>query len=85
LPIFRKEFIAPLKNNEIDRNYLGGDYELLSLLVNNPNKFYREMTNSTTLLQKIFSIKNADDKTHKIINILGIKIKIKRRKKISHK
>ncbi len=34
-------------------------------------------------LQFMFSIKNSEN--HKIINILGIKVKIKRRKKISHK
>ena len=34
-----------------------------------------------TLVEKIFSIKNSMDKTRKIISILGLKIKIKRKKK----
>ena len=44
--------------------------------------FYCEMTNRHRLkkrLQKIFSVTNSKNKTHKIITISGIKIKLKRR------
>ena len=29
------------------------------------------------ILQKIFSVRNSDDKKHKVINIIGIKFKFK--------
>ena len=33
-----------------------------------------------SLIKALFSLRNSKDKTHKIITILGIKIKIKRKK-----
>ncbi len=51
--------------------------EQMSCKNDSPEKF--------SFIKTIFSIRNSSDKTHKIITILGIKIKIKRIKKVSYK
>lgn len=81
LKIFYDEFKTPYSQGLIDKNYLGDyEYSLLSLLLDNPNKFYHKLLNRMTLAQKIFSVKNSKERTHKIITICGVKFKIKRKK-----
>lgn len=41
-----------------------------------------EAHNNYTLLERIFSIKNSEDKKHKVITVLGLKLKIKRKKEV---
>ena len=41
---------------------------------------YKKIRRKCHIIQKIFSIKNSQRKTHKIITVLGLKIKLKRRK-----
>ena len=78
LKMIRSEFIQALKNKEIEIS-LFNEYELkmFNLLIKNPRKFYRKMTNSQSLLQKIFSVKNIvnDNVKRKEITLLGVKFK----------
>ena len=78
LHIFRDTFIQDLNNGKLNTSAFN-DYELeiFKILIKTPNIFYKEITNSFTLLQKIFSIRNQN--SHKIIRILGFKFKIKRK------
>ena len=76
LKIFREDFINDQKNNGIDISEI--DQDLFKLLIEKPNKFYRKITGSLTLCQKLFSIKNQN--YHKHIRFLGIKIRIKSQK-----
>ncbi len=78
LHIFRDTFIQDINNGKLNTSAFN-DYELetFKILIQTPNIFYKKITNSLTLLQKIFSIKNQN--RHKIIRILGIKFKIKRK------
>lgn len=45
-------------------------------------RIYRRDNTKNTLIENIFSIKNNKNKTHKIITILGIKIKFRRNKNV---
>lgn len=72
----RDYFIKKQKNNDIDLSEI--NVKNFNLLINNPKKFYRKLTNTPSVLQRIFSIKNKN--YHKIIRIFGIKIKIKSKK-----
>lgn len=78
---FQNEFINVMNKDEIDKSVFSEyEYNLLTLLIKNPNKFYHKLLNRMTLAQKIFSVKNSKERTHKIITICGIKFKIKRKK-----
>lgn len=78
LEILKKEFNTAYNAGEINE-LLFPEQKLIILqnILKNPDKFYKITTNSPSLLQKIFSIRNQN--SHKIIRILGIKFKIKRK------
>ncbi len=76
--VFRKEFNYAYKTGELEELlFPENDLETLKSILKHPNKFYRKMTNSLTLLQKIFSIRNQGN--HKIIRFFGVKFKIRRK------
>ena len=78
---FSKDFKLAMQNNEIDKSLFGDrEYQNLELIINNPDKFYRKHLQKLSLFEKIFSVKNKG--IHKIITILGVKIKLKNKKLI---
>ncbi len=78
---FSKDFKLAMQNNEIDKSLFGDrEYQNLELIINNPDKFYRKHLQKLSLFEKIFSVKNKG--IHKIITILGVKIKFKNKKLI---
>lgn len=50
---------------------------------NNSIKNFVKKQNTKKIIQNIFSLKNNQEKTHKVLTILGIKLKIKKQYKIS--
>ncbi|MBO6273218.1 glycosyltransferase [bacterium] len=46
-------------------------------------KTFKEVKCGSNILQKIFSIKNSKDKSHKIITIVGLRLKFKKQKQLS--
>lgn len=78
---FSKDFKLAMRNNEIDKSLYGDrEYQNLELIINKPDKFYRKYLQKLSLFEKIFSVKNKG--IHKIIRILGVKIKFKNKKLI---
>ena len=78
---FQNEFSDAIEKKEIDKNIFSEyEYNLLTILAKNPKKFYYKLLNRMTLAQKIFSVKNSRERTHKIITICGVRFKIKRKK-----
>ena len=80
---FQKEF-----QEYYSKNILGEEFQKrypikdIELLINNPKVFYRKYVVSQhklSILQHIFSIRNENN--HKVLTILGIRIKFKRKKK----
>ena len=80
---FRKNFKKIVENQHFNpKKFPEKRMYFLNLLINNPSKYYRLTTNKEKVIEKIFSIKNEPNrKKHKIITILGLKIKIKRKGK----
>ena len=81
LKFFRETFLTIRKNGEFDETLLN-DYErkMYNLLIKNSQKFYRKLTNSLSLFEKLFSVKNKIDgytKT-KTLRFFGIKIRLKK-------
>ncbi len=74
---FREIFLKAYETGEVDLSDFGW-YERYNfeLLIKRPDKFYRHMTNSLNLLQKMFSLRNQGN--HKIIRLFGLKLKIRR-------
>ncbi len=72
------------KNDAIYLSRWGGfkeKYEKEHNLKNPINKIKREMFPFKTFFSNLFSIKNSYDKRHKIVTILGVKVKMKRKNK----
>lgn len=75
---FRHDFMQITKNPYFDLNYFTGEkLKKLNLLLEKPNEFYRKTTGKYSLIHTIFSIKSNNRGSHKIITILGIKVKFK--------
>ena len=70
----RKVFLELNKNHDIRaiKNYI--NYAEFKRVIKNPWWKYR----LSAFIPNIFSLKNTPDKRHKVIKILGIKIKIKK-------
>ena len=84
LQVFRNEFKTALKNQEMDKSFFTvRETELFDILIKNPNKFYRIMTNSDSFTEKIFSVKNTRSgcKSYKVLRFCGIKFKFRNKKK----
>lgn len=88
---YKKEFIQKfsmdyklaLNNGEIDFELFSKqDINNLKLIINNPYKFYKKYMVECFIAKNIFSIKK--DITHKFITILGIKLKLKRKKTLKN-
>lgn len=79
LKLFVEEFNNAKDKNEIDFELFKSENLLdpLKQLYSSPTKFYNQILHKKSLLEKIFSIKNHDDNTHKVLTILGIQIKFK--------
>lgn len=71
----QKEFIAKLKGKIPDHEY---KYIKKTIFKEIYGKYLK-------ILNKIFSVKNSSDKTHKVITILGVKVKFKRWKLLKEK
>lgn len=83
-----KKFVSDLKNDSLySFKYLDAERkEFFINLFNNNYKGtlkYIDTNRGLSFAEKIFSVKNSSGKTHKVINILGLKIKIKRKIKIN--
>jgi len=77
LRFLRDTFKEIYDRHEIDMSLFSSyDQYMYKLLISNENKYYRMVNGKDTFMQKLFSIKNKDN--HKIVRILGLKIKIKR-------
>ncbi|MBD5401247.1 glycosyltransferase [bacterium] len=73
---FSKDFRKTVKDINFNENlFTKTQLKKLYSIVENYKKFYRINNNIPTFLQQIFSIKNVSN--HKIVRILGIKIKLK--------
>ena len=74
-----REFILKHKlNNNVDLSILDPNFQKL-IRTKSYKTFKKEIFSSTikkNFLENIFSVKNSQDKKHKIISLLGIKIKI---------
>ena len=69
-------FACNLKPWIYDLGYLSKIYQEYS----NVRLKLKRHTNSNTFIENIFSIRNSYNKSHKVITIIGIKLKIKRKK-----
>ncbi len=77
LKVFRKDFEQDYKDGKIDLSVFSDEeQDMFNLLMKYPRKFYKKMTNSVSLMQKIFSITNQGN--HKVCYFLGIRVKIKK-------
>ena len=76
---FKNYYDNKLLQNEF---YLYLDYVDFDSFLKNPKAYYKKYfkyKNRLTPLEQIFSITNSKDKTHKIITIIGIKIKFRKK------
>ena len=82
LKVFSEDYKKAYKLNEIDETLFSKD-ELKNLknIIKNPRKFSLKKKQKKSFIEKIFSIKNSKNKKHKIITILGLKIKVMRNSK----
>lgn len=84
LNTFHEEYLKAYKDNELNLELFTEHekYRLL-LVINNPRKFYRKYVKRSSVLHKIFSVKNKIEqgKVHKVYTILGIKIKFRNKKR----
>jgi len=69
-PIYLKELAPIIKTNDYIST-IAREYSI---------KTFKEVKCGSNILQKIFSIKNSKDKSHKIITIAGLRLKFKKQK-----
>ena len=78
LKIFAEEFSKPFNNGEIDKEYLGEkNYKNLYLIINDPEKFWRKTMHINSFLENVISFKNINN--HKVVTLLGVKLKVRRK------
>jgi len=85
LKIVANEYKQAYKNNEIKENlFPKQEFDKLCLIAKDYKKYYKNDFGGSSLAENIFSVKNSPkNKKHKIITILGLKLKFKSKKLIA--